>query len=305
MDMKKILQTLDTASAKTVEGSNDMKKFLSVVTEGASPHKVTLPVQMAMQHYSEPKIESPKTIKEVKKSAMSGLLHQYYTEAQTVVDEEAVAKKELISEQARLIANRLLEKDLGKHNNATTGFKALAKKTNSKIAGAQFQKMKKAGQLEESDKESFNAEYDDEAGMADNNLSTLERAVDGIDDLINTGDNLPEWCQEKIAIAKSMLVTVWDYMKSEETSEQEVSEGSRNYDDNRTGFSRGHDHRGLEQELAHETNNYAVSINGKSWKVFGSRQEANRVSNAMERKYPDKKIGVHATGAPVSEGVIK
>jgi hypothetical protein len=67
-----------------------------------------------------------------------------------------------------------------------------------------------------------NAEYDDEAGMADNNLSTLERAVEGIDDLISAGDNLPEWCQEKIAVAKSMLVTVWDYMKSEE---QGVEEG--------------------------------------------------------------------------------
>jgi hypothetical protein len=66
--------------------------------------------------------------------------------------------------------------------------------------------------------ESFNPEYDDEAGMADNNLETLKRAVDGIDDVINTGDNLPEWCQEKIAVAKSMLVTVWDYMLSEKES---------------------------------------------------------------------------------------
>lgn len=64
--------------------------------------------------------------------------------------------------------------------------------------------------------EDSNPEYDDEAGMADNNLETLERAVQGIDDLINAGDNLPEWCQEKIAVAKSMLVNVWDYMKSEE-----------------------------------------------------------------------------------------
>lgn len=68
-------------------------------------------------------------------------------------------------------------------------------------------------------KEGFDPEYDDEAGMADNNLETLERAVQGIDDLISAGDNLPEWCQEKIAVAKSMLVTVWDYMKSEEMDE--------------------------------------------------------------------------------------
>jgi hypothetical protein len=63
--------------------------------------------------------------------------------------------------------------------------------------------------------EGFDGEYDDEAGMADNNLETLKRAVEGIDDVINAGDNLPEWCQEKIAVSKSMLVSVWDYMRSE------------------------------------------------------------------------------------------
>lgn len=72
--------------------------------------------------------------------------------------------------------------------------------------------MKKKGQKPKNE----NAEYDDEAGMADNNLETLRRAVEGIDELINAGDNLPEWCQEKIAVSKSMLVAVWDYMKSEE-----------------------------------------------------------------------------------------
>jgi hypothetical protein len=74
--------------------------------------------------------------------------------------------------------------------------------------------------------ENYNAEYDDEAGMADNNLETLKRAVDGIDDVIQTGDNLPEWCQEKIAVAKSMLVTVWDYMLSDKEDEQSVAEAS-------------------------------------------------------------------------------
>ena len=76
-------------------------------------------------------------------------------------------------------------------------------------------------------KEAFNGEYDDEAGMADNNLETMRRAVDGIDNVIHTGDNLPEWCQEKIAVAKSMLVNVWDYMRSEEEIQhgKEVDEG--------------------------------------------------------------------------------
>ena len=68
--------------------------------------------------------------------------------------------------------------------------------------------------------EDYNPEYDDEAGMVENNLETLDRAVEGLDDLINSGDNLPEWCQEKIAVAKSMLVSVWDYMYSEEASDE-------------------------------------------------------------------------------------
>lgn len=69
--------------------------------------------------------------------------------------------------------------------------------------------------------EGFDGEYDDEAGMADNNLGTLRKAVDGIDELIQTGDNLPEWCQEKIAVAENMLVTVWNYMQGEQESEED------------------------------------------------------------------------------------
>ena len=53
---------------------------------------------------------------------------------------------------------QLNERDMGKHNNKTTGFDALAKKAGKeygskaageRVAGAQFQKMKKAGKLEE------------------------------------------------------------------------------------------------------------------------------------------------------------
>jgi hypothetical protein len=45
-----------------------------------------------------------------------------------------------------------MERDEGKHNNATTGFKALAKKAGggakgARIAGAQREKMKDAGKL--------------------------------------------------------------------------------------------------------------------------------------------------------------
>jgi hypothetical protein len=73
-------------------------------------------------------------------------------------------------------------------------------------------------------------EYNDEAGMANGNLITLARAVKGLLDTIEPGDNLPEWCQEKIAKSEMMLVTVWDYLLSqkEQGIDPKVDEASIN-----------------------------------------------------------------------------
>ena len=62
----------------------------------------------------------------------------------------------------------------------------------------------------------FDPEYDDEAGMAETNLVTVARAAQGLLDTIDDRENLPEWLQEKIAKAEMMLVTAWDYLKSQE-----------------------------------------------------------------------------------------
>jgi len=62
----------------------------------------------------------------------------------------------------------------------------------------------------------FDGEYDDEAGMAKTNLITMARAVADLLKTIDDRENLPEWVQEKIAVAEEMLVTVWDYLKSQE-----------------------------------------------------------------------------------------
>lgn len=58
-------------------------------------------------------------------------------------------------------------------------------------------------------------EYNDEAGMATGNLYSLARAVKGLHDTIGEDDNLPEWCQEKIAKAEMMLVGVWNYLQTQ------------------------------------------------------------------------------------------
>lgn len=105
MDMKRILEKLDQAGSKPAVDSNDMKRFVSIVNEGANPHKVALPVQMAMQHYQE--VTAEKT--PVKES----LLKKYFAEAQDVAvqaaEQQAVEKQQQLNMYAQRIAKKVLE----------------------------------------------------------------------------------------------------------------------------------------------------------------------------------------------------
>ena len=66
-------------------------------------------------------------------------------------------------------------------------------------------------------------------------------------------------------------------------------------------FKRDFKRQEMEHELGHETNNYAVAINGKTWKVFGTKNHAESIARKIQMKDPSKKISVHETGSPVSE----
>jgi hypothetical protein len=114
MDMKRILQALDGVSTKPVEGANDMKKFLQVVTEGASPHKVALPVQMAMQHYQQP-VEPV-----VQKSHIKTSVRKFFREVEQQTAEQTAneqsQKRQLINQYASTIAERVLMKENKDHD---------------------------------------------------------------------------------------------------------------------------------------------------------------------------------------------
>jgi hypothetical protein len=76
---------------------------------------------------------------------------------QQLTEDAAAAPVKTASSPLR---TQLNERDLGKHNNATTGFAALAKKTGggekgARIAGAQLAKMRAKGQVEEGSKPDF------------------------------------------------------------------------------------------------------------------------------------------------------
>jgi hypothetical protein len=188
-------------------------------------------------------------------------------------------------------------------------------------------KKKKAGMKEE-----FNGEYDDEAGMAHSNLLSSSRAVIGLLKTIKDRDNLPEWVQEKIAKAEMMLVGVWDYLQSQKEQgidpQQDANENrydrrdayQRDYDSSVSGMDGSDKHAfkraELQHELGHETNNIAISINGKLWKVVpgkgyaDSREESQYLSNM--KRWADTKSAssgktwtVSLTGANPTEGVAE
>jgi hypothetical protein len=74
-------------------------------------------------------------------------------------------------------------------------------------------------------KESFNGEYDDEVGMAENQLQTIQRCAREMEENLVDGENLPEWVQSKITIAKENIVTAFDYILSQhQNGELEMSE---------------------------------------------------------------------------------
>lgn len=103
--MKQILQAMDSVKeAAPIEDTNDMKKFMSIVTEGANPHKVALPVQMAMQHYA-----TPVTDELANKTAKPSLLKQYMAEASAEQEQNRYAKKAEINQYAQYIAYKVME----------------------------------------------------------------------------------------------------------------------------------------------------------------------------------------------------
>jgi hypothetical protein len=93
--------TPDQLSA--VVGGADKPYAGIALNEGANPHKVALPVQMAMQHYQQvattPIVEKKSSIK------------TFFKEVQLEAEEEQLAKRQLRNQYAQTIAERVLMKE--------------------------------------------------------------------------------------------------------------------------------------------------------------------------------------------------
>ena len=125
MDMKKILQALDTASSKPVEGSNSIKKFMSIVTEGNNRQSIA--ETMIVQEYSTTTAKKG-----------NGAIHKYINDVLKESEEKVLEKKARAAVTAKRVLARMEE---AKQAEAPKPRNFVAK--NAKTAGAGAHKDKK------------------------------------------------------------------------------------------------------------------------------------------------------------------
>jgi hypothetical protein len=176
MDMKRILQALDGVAEKPKASAGDMSRFLSIVNtaekapveqvlnEGKNPHKVTLPVQMAMQHYqqsTEAVVQSP------------SLLKQYVDQVVDKHEEEQAIREQRVRMYSQKIANRVLMKEAA--NPAQQAAIAIAKKKKKGMKESGYNHGhadSRAPQLGADEKREFKrAELQHELGDESNNIA--------------------------------------------------------------------------------------------------------------------------------------
>lgn len=101
MDMKKILQAFDGASTKKPVGdTSDMKKFLSIISEGkTSSNRLTQAEALAVNHYTK----KPQQVKETKAVAS---IDKYLK----VVEQELTESTQLKQAKVKKLAERVIER---------------------------------------------------------------------------------------------------------------------------------------------------------------------------------------------------
>jgi len=163
----------------------------------------------------------------------------------------------------------------------------------------------------ESMHEAFNGEYDDEAGMAQGNLYTIAKAAQGLLDTIDDRDNLPEWVQEKIALVEGMLVSVWNYLQSQEaqgidpqiSEEFDLIESSINSLAERNGVDAEVIWEDLESLTDNELYVFAVTQPVmEDWQKANKKDKTDGMSqkavNAYRRENPGSKLKTAVTTKP-------
>jgi len=113
MDMKKILQAIDGAASKPVEGVDSMSKFVKVVREGQGPlNRLTQAESIAVYH-SDP-VEKRETITSpvlnVAKDAKPSMIGKYFKAVENELAESNSRYKDRADQLAGIVAKKVMER---------------------------------------------------------------------------------------------------------------------------------------------------------------------------------------------------
>jgi len=115
-DRKRVDPAKFSAFQKQLPANESMDRFLSIVKKNdvgilneGSPHKVSLPVQMAMQHYQkEAECQQEPQVAPVGRES---IVRKYFDQAEQAVQEQQVKKQNFYKQYAQTIAERVLMKE--------------------------------------------------------------------------------------------------------------------------------------------------------------------------------------------------
>ena len=170
---------------------------------------------------------------------------------------------------------------------------------NAKMGGAG--KMKdKSKTIPRHEKHKKPVAEDHEIQMAGSELQSIAKNAVHLLDLVkkySEQEGLQAWQQSKITKAADYLNSVLQSISGEQSDMEEgVGIPFRGVGG---AFNRGDD----ERHDLDTPNNYAVAIDGKTWKVFADQRQAQNIARSLQSK--GKNAKVHLTGASPTEGVAE
>jgi len=244
--MKRILQAMDGVATKPVVGADSMAKFLSVIdkndveilNEATNPHKVSLPVQMAMQHYQQtPQIEK-------KKFTNTGI-RKFFHEVEQEVAEEKTNKQQLLRQYSQTIAERVLMREFKErdHDDKEHGHKLNTNKLSVK-ANRFLQQAHQMSPGDEGDIEAMAAAASELADTAKQQQVTIDRQMDMYTQLQDLLANTEERFRDLNAKVASGEVTQQDAA----VAAQEIE---RHHDTEKGEIAKQHKHDVEPEKMRH------------------------------------------------------
>lgn len=107
MDMKKILAAVDGKVNKEKTSSDDMKKFLSIITESTT-NRLSVAEQMAVQHYQEPRKDITSPVLNKSKDAVPSMIGKYFKAVEQELQEAADRSKDRATQLAKRVIERVV-----------------------------------------------------------------------------------------------------------------------------------------------------------------------------------------------------